>query len=76
MVIYEIRKDSVLTGGDATGWTRWLSLHRHAANFLNYRQGKPAVPHCLLTCGLQDFNSKGKTPNAIQNLPEGYIVIG
>lgn len=39
------------------------------------KRGKQTVVlHCLLTCGLQDFISKGKIPNAIQNFPEGYII--
>lgn len=36
------------------------------------KEGKQtAAPHCLLNCGLEDFISKGKTPGAIQNFPEG-----
>lgn len=41
------------------------------------KEGKQtAAPQCLLNCGLEDFISKGKTPSAIQNFPEGSIIIG
>lgn len=64
-------------GGQGSGHARAMPQASLSTGWEDGNEGKQTVAlHCLLTCGLQDFISKGKTHSAIQNFPEGYIITG
>lgn len=80
VAVCEIRKRFCGHQWQTTRWTRQWSLHYRALKYRLGGQGKSpnktAALHRHLTCGSYNFISKGKTPSAIQNFPEGYIIIG